>query len=414
MAWSFSVGNFAQRARRPTLAVSPAVADSLLPLTRLANGYPSDAASFEWRSDGAYQADVDLNVLIESSDRSDAPSGWRDLLLALADTPGLPANPPDWGTHGGRTALRLYGPLMQEVDVLPGEAWTLACGLYSPSGATSTGVRVRVVDTWSGKGWDGATNAWTSDGVVAEQTSDDAWSDITEPITADATRTARSAYRIIVEPIASSFGSGTYVYVSANGGSGSPTFVPRASMVALIGHDIPLGATVSVGTHAVTLASLSCYASFTAEYRQTWRLDIAMPSGNHTRPKVGELWIGNVTTMTRGPLGDIRLLDGDLDQLRLEAQQGRQEVLSDQKNPAQRMALKVKTTGDAAYEEWRNIVTRGSRFGVDPLLLIPPDALDGASRILHGRLGATVGYTLPNAGWRTFTVEFSESPFAGE
>jgi len=414
MSWSFSVGNFAQRAKRSTLAVSPAVADTLLPLSRLANGYPSDPASFDWRSDGAYQADVDLNVLIESSDRSDAPTGWRDLLLALADTPGLPANVPDWGTYGARTALRLYSPVMQEVDVLPGEAWTLDCGLYSPSGAASTGIRVRVVDTWSGKGWDGSTNAWTSAGVVAEQTSDDAWSDITEPITADTDRTCRSIYRVIVEPIASSYDATTYVYVSANGGSGSPTFIPRASMVALVGHDIPLGATVSVGTHAVTVAALSCYATFSAEYRQTWRLDIAMPAGNHPRPKVGELWIGNTTTMVQGPLGGIRLLDGDPAQLRLEAQQGRQEVLSDQKNPSQRMALKVKTSGDAAYEEWRNIVARASRFGVDPILLLPPDAFDGATRILHGRIGPTIGYTLPNAGWRTFSVEFSESPFAGE
>jgi len=411
MAWSFSVGNMAARSPRTPVAVSPAAADPLLPLARLANDHPSDEASFEWRADGAYKVDVDLNGLLDTSARADAPTGWRDALLALANTPGLPANPPDWGTYGSRTALRIYRPVMQEVAVMPGEDWKLECGIYELTASAATGIQVRVIDTWSGKGWNGS--AWVSNGILDSQSTEDTWKDIAEEITADPNRDERSTYQIIFEPIASSYDATTYVYVSANGGSGSPAFYPKASLAALIAHNIPLDATVSVGSHSVTMTAISATVTFSSAFLRTFRLDIAMPGGNQPRPKIGEVWIGNPTTMLRGPMGGITLIEGDAYQNRLEAAQGRMEVLSDQKYPSQAMKLQVKTASEAAYEQWRNVVTRGSRFGAEPILLIPPDQLDGANRVLHGRIGPTISYTLPNAGWRTFEVEFVESPFPG-
>jgi len=411
MAWSISVGNQAQRTSRAAVAVSPAVADALLPLSRIANGHPSDEVSFEWRGDGAYKADIDLNALAETSDRADAPTGWRDALLAFANTPGLSANPPDWGTYGSRTALRIYRPVMQEVEVMPGEDWKLECGIYELTASAATGIQVRVIDTWSGKGWNGS--AWASNGILDSQSTEDTWKDISEEITADPNRDERSTYQIIFEPIASSYDATTYVYVSANGGSGSPAFYPKASLAALIAHNIPLDATVSIGSHAVTMTARSVTTMFSSAFLRTFRLDIAMPGGNQPRPKIGELWIGSPTTMLRGPMGGITLIEGDAYQNRLEAAQGRVEVLSDQKYPSQAMKLQVKTASEAAYEQWRNVVTRGSRFGAEPILLIPPDQLDGANRVLHGRVGPTISYTLPNAGWRTFEVDFVESPFPG-
>ena len=411
MAWRFSVGNMAARSPRTPVAVSPATADPLLPLTRLANGHPSDEVSFEWRADGAYKADVDLNVLLDTSARADAPTGWRDALLALANTPGLSANPPDWGTYGSRTALRIYRPVMQEVEVMPGEDWKLECGIYELTASGATGVQVRVIDTWSGKGWNGS--AWVSNGILDSQSTEDTWKDIAEEITADPNRDERSTYQIIFEPIASSYDATTYVYVSANGGSGSPAFYPKASLAALIGHNLPLDATVSIGAHSLTMSALSTMVEFSGAFLRTFRVDIAMPGGNQPRPKIGEIWIGAPTMMLRGPLGGIGLTDGDDYQYRLEASQGRVEVLSDQKYTSQRVTLQVKTASEESYEQWRNVVARGSRFGSDPILLLPPDSFDGTGRILHGRIGPTIAYTLPNAGWRTFSVEFVESPFAG-
>ena len=410
MAWAFSIGNLAQRAVRAPAAVSPAVGDTVLPLSKLASGYPDEEASFEWRSDGAYKVDVDTNVLASTSSRVDAPTGWRDLLLALAGTPGLPANPPDWGSYGSRTALRLYRPVMQEVEVMPGEDWKLEVGIYEPTASDATGIRVRVIDTWSGKGWNGT--AWADGGVLDEQSTADAWKDIAEEITADATRPVRSIYRVVVEPIASSYGATTYVYASANGAGGSPALYAKADMVALIGHNFPVNATVSVGSESVTLVPVSCVKQFTGKFLQTWRLDIAMPTGNQPRPKIGELWIGSLRSLTRGPSPGITIAEGDPNQIRVEGAQGRVEILSDQRLPAQKLTLNVKTSSDAAYEQYRSVLTRGTRFGADPLLLIPVDVFDGTGRVILGRVGETISYTVSEVGWRAFSVELSESPLA--
>ena len=138
-----------------------------------------------------------------------------------------------------------------------------------------------------------------------------------------------------------------------------------------------------------------------------------MPTGNQPRPLLGELWIGGIRSLTRGPLDGIGIEEGDANQLRVQGAQGRVDVLSDQAHPTQKLSLDVKTTSDASYEEYRSALTRGTRFGADPLLLLPIDVFDGASRVIHGRIGATISYTVARAGWRSFKLEFSESPFAG-
>jgi len=411
MAWKYSIGNLAQRAALAPVAVSPSTADSLLPLSKLANGQPDEEASFTWLSTGLYKADLDLNLLAATSTRVDAPTGWRDLLLALAKTPGLPANPPDWGTYGSRTALRCFRPVMQEVEVMPGEDVKLECGLYELAASAATGVQVRVVDTWSGKGWNGS--AWVSGGILDSQSTEDVWKDISEEITADTTRLIASTYQIIFEPIAGTYDATTYVYVSANGAGGAPALYGEANLVALIGHNLPTDSTVTVGSESLTIRPLSCFAEFTAKFLRTWRLEIQMPAGNQPRPLLGELWIGGARSLTRGPDDGISLEEGDANQLRVRGAQGRVDVLSDQAHPTQKLSLSVRTTNDAAYEEYRSTLTRGTRFGADPMLLLPLDAFDGAYRVIHGRVGATIGYAVTRAGWRSFKLEFAESPFAG-
>ena len=203
--WRFSIGSLVSRAANPPVAVAPAAADTLLPLANLGSGYPDQQGGLQWRADGAYDVDFDLNLLAISSARADAPSGWSDLLLDLAGTPGLPADAPSWGNYGGRNpALRLYRPVVQYIDVMPGEAVKLSASIQWPAAAAgATGVRVRVVDGWSGKGWNGS--AWADGGVLDSQTVADTWKDVAEQIDADAARAERSIYQVIIEPIAATF-----------------------------------------------------------------------------------------------------------------------------------------------------------------------------------------------------------------
>lgn len=414
--WQFSIGNLVARAPAAPAAVSPAAADSLVPLANLADGYCDALGGLEWRSDGVYDVDFDLNLLATSSERADAPTGWLDLLNLLAGTPGLPTNAPDWGDYGARTSvLRFYQPVVQEIAVMPGEDVQLNIGLYRPSAASgSTGTRVRVVDMRSGKGWNGS--AWVDGGVLATQSSTDAWSDVQEEITADANRTERSTYRVVVEPVAASYDTTTYGYASMYATNGSPALVAEAGLVAIVGHNIPDDAVVALGSISMTPAARAFYATDTAAYVQTWRLSIDMPSGNYQRPAIGEVWIGKARTLLGGsPVLPISFEEGDRGQARIETSAGRIEVLGNGVPPRASMLLNF-TFDTAAYEQARDEVARLTRNGEEPLLLLPSESFEGSGRLYHGRLGSTVAYQRISPGTtealRSFGWAFEESPLA--
>lgn len=424
--WQFGVGNLARRAAAAPVAVTPAVADTVLGLANLADDYPDTLGALQWRADGAYALDFDLNLLVTASSRVDAPTGWADLLLALAGTPGLPANPPDWGNYGGRTpALRIYRPSVQYVDVMPGETVELAVGIHWPAAAAgATGVRVRVVDLWSGLGWEGGSaNDWQIDGVALEQLDADAWLDGTITITADPARPERSTYQVIVEPIAAAYDATTYVYASADGAAGSPALYAAVNLCAIVGSNLPLDATVSLdqqpsGT-SITLAPAtpSFYGVGASPIlAQTWRLSIQMPATWHPAPRLGEVWIGTLRSFGRAPDLPMERSEGDASQVRVEGAGGRLEVLSDGGRAVSAMRLKWMGP-EAEYLVFREELTKLTRWGQEPMLLIPSAAFEGAGVLYHGRLGRQISYSRITAAeapeaWRSWVFEFVESPFA--
>ncbi len=418
VVFQFSVGNLARRAPADPVAVAPAAEDTLLPLVNLANDFPDEQGGLTWRADGAYDIDFDLNLLAIVTARADAPTGWADLLLRLAGTPGLPANPPDWDDYGGRTTvLRVFWPSYQDVAVMPGEDLTLNIGLYRDSAAAgATGARVRVVDLFSGKGWDGA--AWTDGGVLATQIVTNTWLDVSEEITADTGRGERSIYRVTVEPVAASYDATSFVYFSLNGTNGSPALVAEADVMAIIGHNIPDDAVVALGATAMSPASPSFLATDASVYTQTWRLSVDMPSGNQHRPIIGEVWIGKVRSLLgKSPVLPFSIVEGDPNQQRLESQGGRVEVLGTGVPTRASMVLNF-TFDQAAYVQARDEVARLTRNGEEPLLLLTSDTFEGAGRFYHGRLGSEVAYSRTTPGdadaLRSFGWEFEESPMAAE
>ncbi len=424
-SWKFGIGNLVSRAASYPVAVAPAVADTLLPLANLGSGYPDEQGGLQWRDDGAYDLDFDLNLLVASSDRADAPTGWLDLLNYLAGTPGLPANPPDWGNYDGRNpALRFYRPVVQEIDVMPGEQVRLEFGIEWPSAAAgATGVQVRVVDLSTGKAWDGVYNTWTDDGIVAEQTVGDAWLAVAETIDADPNRTERTIYLVILEPIAAGYGATTYCYASANGAAGSPALFAELDTVAVIGHNLPDDAVVTLVPSAGTTLTLApaqpsmFVTGVAAQLVQTWRLSVQMPTGNQPRPVLGEVWIGKARTMLVGsPIPTFGGEESAPGQLTLEGPRKRKEILADDARPVHEFALSFRAATDAAFRQVRDEVMRLTRFGADPLVLMPGDLFEGTGRIYHGRIEDRLAWTIitPTAGGsaRTFAVPFTESPFA--
>jgi hypothetical protein len=400
------------------------VADTLLPLSNLGSGYPDEQGGLTWRSDGTYAIDFDLNLLADESDAADAPTGWRDLLNMLDGTPGLPANPPDWGNYGTRNpALRLYRPVVQYIDVMPGEMVKLSASIYWPAAAVgATGIRVRVVDSWSGKGWNGS--AWASGGILETQLVADTWKDITEEITADTTRLERSVYSVIIEPVAAAYGATTYCYASLNAAAGSPVLLAELDTVAIIGHNLPADASVTLvpqgggTTLTLTSAQPSMYVTGAAtQLVQTWRLTIQMPAGVQPRPVLGEVWLGKARTLAgHSPTLPFTVTEGDPGQVRVETGAGRIDVLGSGVPTHAEMMLSF-TFDDAAYKQGRDEVARLTRFGEEPLLLLPTEAFEGTGMVYHGRIGQEVAYSRLSPGTdealRSFTWEFTESLLAG-
>lgn len=418
-SWRFSIGSIVSRAANPPVAVSPAAADTDLPLSNLGTGYPDQQGALQWRGDGAYDIDFDLNVLASSSERADAPTGWYDLLNHLAGVPGLPADPPDWGAYGGRTALRIFRPVAQDVEVMPDETVALGIGLYLPAASAATGCRVRVIDLATGAGWEGgSTDDWAADGVVTDQASDDAWLDVSVEITADAARTERSTYRVIIEPIAATYDATTYVYASA------PALFAEVDLVAIVGHSLPADATVELqpqpsGTAiALTPAQPSMYAvATTPVLAQTWRLSIDMPSASSPRPVLGEVWIGKVRTMLVGsPVPDFGGEESAPGQIAVEGPRKRREIVPDDARPVVSLELTFRARDDGSFRQIRDEVMRLTRYGADPLLLLPGEQFEGAGRVYHGRVQDRLAWSiitpLATGSARSFAMPFLESPFA--
>lgn len=427
-SWRYSVGSLVSRAAYDPVAVAPAVEDSLLELANLGTGYPDQQGGLDWRGDGAYDIDFDLNTLADESERADAPTGWVDLLNLLAGTPGLPANPPDWGNYGGRNpALRLYRPVVQEIDAMPGEDAKISASIRWPAAAAgATGVRVRVVDRSTGKGWDATYGAWLEDGIVAEQLVADAWLDVSETIDADPARTERTTYLVIVEPIAGGFGATTYVYVSANGAAGSPAFFAEVDLVALIGHELPEDAAVTLvpqpggTTLTLPMAQPSCYViGAGTQLVQTWRLSIQMPAGTQPRPVIGEVWIGKARTLLAGsPIMPVGVEESAPGQISVEGARRRREVVADTARPLTEISLSFRARNDASFEQIRDEIARLTRYGADPLVLLPGPTWDGGGRIYHGRIEdrmewSVVTRTAGDESLRYLALPFVESPFAG-
>jgi hypothetical protein len=267
MAWKLSVGNLIARA-----PATPAVGGggSMLaeyPMSDLGNGHPDDPVRWTWSGGGTYSATFDLNLLAQSSDRTDAPSGWADLTNTLAGTPGLPPNPPTWGTYEGRAnSLKVYRPSFQDIAVMPGETINVKGGIFRPAASDATGVRVVVIDLGTGKKWDGTAGEWNDDAdPLALQTIDDTWLDFDEDI--ENTGTERTTYRVIVTPDGGA-GAAYYVYVS------TPAAVAEQDFVAIVGHNIPAGATVTWADGVTTttfspVATPTAWETFTASAKRT-------------------------------------------------------------------------------------------------------------------------------------------------
>lgn len=409
MDWKLALGNLISRAPAVPVATGAAAEDALYPFADLGNGHPCDPSRWEWDNGGEYVAEFDLNLLAATSARTDAPSGWADLALKLAGTPGLSANPPEWGTFEGEAnSLKLYNAIFQDVEIQPGEDLLFECKLFRPAASDATGVRVVVIDLGTGKQWDGAGNEWNNDPEpLAEQTTDDSWLVVSEPIVNVSTE--RTTYRVILAPEGGT-GASYYVYVK------DPALTAEQTFVALVGHNLPEGAVVEWSdgsvTATVTVVSPSAWEEFTASKARAWTLTITMPANTADlteAPYVGELWAGRLVDAAACPIYPFDILEGDISQVRIEGGLGREDVFTEMVRPSRLFTMKFKTTNQTQYEGARDGFLRACRYGADPVILAPILTVEDA--IWHGRVGTETTYSLIGRTKHTFEVKLRESPF---
>jgi hypothetical protein len=412
MAWKSSLGNLITRAPGFAVAGGDSEEDPLYPLSDIGNGYPDDPSRFLLDTDGEYQADFDLNLLAMSSLRTDAPSGWRNLSLALAGTPGLGANPPEWGTFESRAdTLKIYGPVFQDIEVMPGEDLNAVFGSFIPTASDATSIEVRVLRLSDGKQWDRTMAAWNNSTTgVGSQAVLDTWADFDEPITN--TSTERETYRVIATPLPGPFGATTYAYIN------DPALTAAQDFLLLIGHNIPFGSTVEWddgGTPAaVTLAQPTAFATFATSSARNWSLTITQPANTlawHAAPFIGEVWAGRLVDMVACPGYPFDIVEGDIAQVRLEGGLGRETVFTEIERPSRMFKIRFKTTNDSQYEDARDGFLRASRWGADPLILCPVGSLEGSNTFWHGRVGPDTTFARTSLSKRTFEVSLRESPF---
>jgi len=408
--WQYSLGNLISRAPASGVA-SGSTEDALYPLANLGNGFPDEPARWEWEAAGTYAATFDLNMLATSSARTDAPSGWRSLPLTLAGTPGLPANPPEWGTFDTRpNTLKFYEPVYQDIDVMPGEDLLFEGGIRLPAASAATGVRVVVINLMTGEQWDGPGNEWNDDAdPLARETADDTWNDVSEAIVA--ANLLRTTYRVILMPEAAAYDNTTYAYCS------TPTVSASQDFVALIGNNIPAGSTLtwSDGTVTRTLTPEfpSCFQTGTASSKADWTLTVTMPANTaalQQAPYIGELWAGRLLNLGDCPAFPFDITEGDLSQVRLEGGLGRESVYTEADQTFNRAFKMTFKSLQAGYESMRDDFLRACRYGADPVLLAPISTLEGAV-VWHGRVGPDAVYSLTSRTRRSYTVTMRESPF---
>lgn len=412
--WKVSVGNLISRASAVAAAGTGSTADAYYPFENFGDGYPDTPSRWQWEADGIYIAEFDLNFLETGSDRVDAPTGWRDLALVLAFTPGLSANPPVLGTFGTRAdTIETVRPVFQDVDVQPGEDVLFEAGLRLPSGSTATGVQVIVLDLRTGEKWDGTDSEWNNDVDPTASHAADSWLDVSIPIVNVSDE--MTTYRVILVPVAAAYDATTNVWIS------TPSLTAAQDFVALIGHNIPAGATLvwTDGSAPRTFSPIgwpSAFETGTSSSKRAWTLTVTLPSNTlayHQAPYIGELWAGRLSDLVPCPIYPFEIDEADLSQERLEGGAGRISVVSTLAplvRPNRKVKIKFQATNLDDYASARDSFYRACRYGADPALIAPVDGLEGASVLFHGRIAQEAQF-ITNRNKRTFDTELLESPF---
>jgi hypothetical protein len=337
------LGNVLERAAIAPTPGAGSAEDALAPLANWRDGKSQAAGLFAHDVDGTYLANLDLNVLKYTSQALDAPFGWRDLLFTFTRTPGLPSNPVTFGAG----VFGIKRASFQEWTVFAGETWKITA--TDVNAAITTGnAYVKLQEVTTGRWFTGS--AWQNAEASILSLAAGANSALNVTVTPDTALVGRGLYRLIVTL------SGVWDFTRTVQVTGPAAF-PQIDGVAVIGNNIPAGATVELAlasgpTWALTPRRPSFYAvDQTAGLGRVWTLTITHPTGAEVvgaPPGIGELFLGLSRTCVTFPGFPFDVPARDPAQIRLDNGTGGTEALSAAQRPLRNGTMRFRSL-EAGY-----------------------------------------------------------------
>jgi len=294
----------------------------------------------------------------------------------------------------------------QEWAVFAGETWKINATDVNAA-ITSGNAYVKLQEVTTGRWFTGS--AWQNAEASILSLAAGANSALSVTVTPDTALVGRGTYRLIVTL------SGTWDFTRTVQVTGPAAF-PQIDAAAVIGNNIPAGATVAIAlsggpTWTLTPARPSFYAVDQAVgLGRVWTLTITHPTGAEVvgaPPGIGELFLGLSRTFVTFPGFPFDVQARDPAQIRLDNGTGGTEALSAAQRPLRNATMRFRSL-EAGYTQAWQLLYLGTRAGVDPMVLIPE--ITDPGEVLFGRLLQDVAFTRAFINQRDFELTLSELP----
>ncbi len=190
---------------------------------------------------------------------------------------------------------------------------------------------------------------------------------------------------------------------------------PGVSWMSIHGHNIRPCSAVTLSfsddnsswTGAATLTHypLAFYKTIAMAYHRYWRASVYTPL--IAAPWIGELIIGQYSTLTTAPDYPVTIERNEL-QARTMSPQGHEGVVALGGAEQRRITFGVVWTTDAGYQQVRDLIYRGGRGGLYPMVIVPYDT--DPDICIFGRLVAALSVNRTSHNRREGEIEILEMP----
>lgn len=385
-------------------APAPMAVDSLFPMSRLYDGFPSQPCRVSTATGGLeFQYDLQLiaNGNFEAAFTGGLPgsTGW-------AKTAGATLTRSTNDVQEGSFSLMVAGTTANyayyDWTVLPGEWLKVVGQIHAGTAGQTAKVQIQNLHTGKFLNTDGTWSAYagTADDNLASTTAE-AWTAIDEEFQVESIEACAGAIEVTLR---------IYFYADTNGATGAPAYdafalYPATDFVGVFGHnfrahyDVDWQGSANGGQFVVATDKEQLVVRPDAFYKvatsryfdRTVALEVdgTFPQIDISGAWIGELVVGQTITLSRRQdWGQEHVHVRP--QLRSPAETGDMRAYLLSSSGSQGIRLAFHWNDETSFEEFRDLVMARSANGAYPIIVIPDDA--DPDVIVYGRPGLTWGY----------------------